>query len=101
MTAPVYEPHGTNSGYQAHIDYRTPPCGPCKQAHADAERRRRHVLPLLSEVIAVLAEALEVEDRCGKCPECLRALSPRRRTCQRCGAPVSPGVSRDATGRAA
>jgi hypothetical protein len=53
---------------------------------ADEDARTR---ALLSEVVAVLAEALEAEDRCDRCASCLRALSPRRRTCQRCGAPVA------------
>jgi hypothetical protein len=43
VTAPgVREPHGTDSGYQAHVKCRTPPCGPCRAAHAAAEHRRRH-----------------------------------------------------------
>ena len=29
-------------GYQAHVKYRTPPCDPCRAAHAAAEHRRRH-----------------------------------------------------------
>jgi uncharacterized OB-fold protein len=53
---------------------------------ADDDARTR---ALLSEVVAILAEALEAEDRCDRCASCLRALSPRRRTCQRCGAPVA------------
>ena len=40
MTAPGR--HGTNAGYQAHIDCRIPPCQPCKTAHAQAAYRHRH-----------------------------------------------------------
>jgi len=83
MTATVREPHGTNPGYQAHIDYRTPPCGPCRQAHADTERRRRHVCVLLDEVIGVLAEALGLPQG-PVCITCRRALR-RYRNCPYCG----------------
>ena len=40
---------------------------------------------LLSEVVAVLAEALEEADHCDRCAGCMRALSPRRRNCPHCG----------------
>jgi hypothetical protein len=67
-----------------------------RQAVAEFRARRRadeqaRIAALLSEVIAVLAEALEVEDRCDRCPECMRALSPRRISCPRCG--YDPRVS--------
>ena len=42
MSTVIREPHGTDPGYQAHIKYRTPPCDPCRTAHAAAEHRRRH-----------------------------------------------------------
>ena len=38
----VRYPHGTNSGYQAHVEYKTPPCEPCRTAHAAAAARWRH-----------------------------------------------------------
>lgn len=72
---------------QAHATYRRSVAvfGELRRADEDARTRA-----LLSEVIAVLAEALEAEDRCDRCASCLRALTPRRRTCQRCGAVVVP-----------
>lgn len=30
--------HGTDSGYQAHMDHRHPPCEPCRKAHAEASK---------------------------------------------------------------
>jgi hypothetical protein len=70
---------------EAEAYYRRSVTGFRNHRRADEQAR---IGALLSEVIAVLAEALEVEDRCDRCARCLRALSPRRRTCQRCGAPV-------------
>jgi hypothetical protein len=37
-----WNPHGTDSGYQAHIKYKTPPCGPCRAAHTAATARWRN-----------------------------------------------------------
>jgi hypothetical protein len=32
---------GTNSGYRKHVRDKTPICGPCRRAHADADNRLR------------------------------------------------------------
>ena len=37
-----WKPHGTDSGYQAHIKYKTPPCRSCRAAHAAASYNWRH-----------------------------------------------------------
>jgi hypothetical protein len=84
------EPCGTSAAYKRHIRHREVPCEPCRQferaksrariAAMRAETRRRHadqqarIDALLTEVIAILADALAVRDR----------SSGARQACWRC-----------------
>ena len=89
------------AAYKRHIRSREVPCEPCRLVERDASRdamRARRAAEReaadrqqrdIRALVALIAEALTEEDRCERCPACLRSLSPRRRTCQRCGAQVA------------
>lgn len=40
---PTTHAHGTNSGFQAHVNRGTVPCGPCADARAEYQRQYRHL----------------------------------------------------------
>lgn len=94
-----HKPCGTEAAYKRHLRHREVPCEACRQfvryasrnairvrraaERAEAQRQQARIDALLSEVIAVLAEALEVKDRsAGARPACWRC---HRRICRCCG----------------
>ena len=42
MARKTLPPHGTRRRYRQHLKLHEPPCGPCAQANADTEYRRRN-----------------------------------------------------------